>query len=241
MGKNQIKIGVIGCGTVGSQFIKHFNSKKSSFKKKTGINFHIVKVADANIKRKKEFPLIYTNNAEDIITDKEIDIVVELIGGVEPAYTLMKQALSHGKSVVTANKALLSEKEKELLELAESNKVYLGFEASVASAIPIVKSLREGFIGNKISKLLAILNGTTNYILSQMSTYGKEFSESLIEAQKLGYAEADPTLDIEGLDTAHKLSILSSLSFNKFASWKTIFTEGIKHITPVDISFSKDC
>ena len=162
------------------------------------------------------------------------------MGGVEPAYTFIKQAISEGKSVVTANKALLSGKIKELLDLAGKNGVHLGFEASVASAIPIVKSLKEGFIGNNISKFMAILNGTTNYILTQMSNYGKNFADALKQAQKLGYAEADPTLDVEGLDAAHKLSILSFLSFNNFVSWEEIFTEGITNIEPVDITLAKD-
>ncbi|MCK9265422.1 homoserine dehydrogenase [bacterium] len=240
MKKNNIKIGVLGCGTVGSQFVEHFNQKKLYFKKKTGVDFELVKVTDKNIDIQKRYPLIYTENVQDILTNKNIDIVVELMGGVEPAYTFIKQAISEGKSVVTANKALLSGKIKELLDLAGKNGVHLGFEASVASAIPIVKSLKEGFIGNNISKFMAILNGTTNYILTQMSLYGKNFADALKQAQKLGYAEADPTLDVEGLDAAHKLSILSFLSFNNFVSWEEIFTEGIKNIEPIDITLAKD-
>lgn len=240
MVKTSIKIAVLGCGTVGTQFIKHFNLKRLSIKKKTGIDFFITKVVDRNRNKKNIFPSIYTPNTEEVISSGDIDIVVELMGGIEPAYTFIKKAISGGKSIVTANKALLSEKGKELFSLAEKHKVYVGFEASVASAIPIVKALTESFIGNNIVKLMAILNGTTNYILTQMSLYKGNFPEALSKAQKLGYAEANPTLDIQGLDTVHKLSILSWLAFNKSVAWKNIFTEGIEKIDAMDINFAGD-
>jgi len=238
--KKNIRIGVIGCGTVGSCFIKHFNQKKRLFKNRTGIDFSLVKVSDRNAGKKKLFPSLYTPVIEEITSGKDVDIVVELIGGVEPAYTFIKNAIRSGKSVVTANKALLSEKSVELFALAEKHNVHLGFEASVASAIPIIKSLRESLVGNNISRLMAILNGTTNYILTQMSIHGGNFSQALEKAQKSGYAEADPTLDIEGLDTAHKLSILSALAFNKPVSWRKIFSEGIKKVDTLDIKFAGD-
>ncbi|HNS32286.1 MAG TPA: homoserine dehydrogenase [bacterium] len=240
MEKKNVKIGLIGCGTVGTRFVKHFNSKRLLFKKKTGIDFQLAKIADRNTGKEKIHPLIYTGKVEDILSSRDIDIVVELMGGIEPANTYIRKALSCGKSVVTANKALLSEKSSELLGLAEKNRAYLGFEASVASAIPVVKSLRESFIGNNITRFMAILNGTTNYILTQMSLFGGNFSQALEKAQKLGYAESNPALDIEGFDTAHKLSILSSLSFNKSVSWKNIFTEGIKKIDAIDIQFADE-
>lgn len=241
MKKDSVKIGVIGSGTVGSCFIRHFTKKRQVLKKKTGIDFYITKVFDRNLHAKKVFsPALLAKKIEEITKNDDIDIVVELIGGIEPACAFIKESMRNGKSVVTANKALISEKGPALFELAERHKVFIGFEASVASAIPIVKSLQESFIGSDINRFMAILNGTTNYILSQMSLCGGNFSQALTKAQKAGYAESNPVLDIEGMDTAHKLSILCALAFNKSVSWKDIFTEGIKKIDPIDIEFAKD-
>jgi len=237
---NSIGIGVIGCGTVGSQFISHFKRKRASVREKTGIDFVLLKVADRNMGGKKGRHPSYTRDPEEILSDENVDIVVELIGGMEPAYSFIKKAFSRGKSVVTANKALLSGKNRELFSLASNGGVHLGFEASVASAIPIVKTLRESFIGNNITKVMAILNGTTNYILTRMSLHGESFQKALEKAGSLGYAEANPTLDIEGLDTTHKLSILSCLAFNKTVSWKNIFTAGIRNLDAIDINFARD-
>ena len=235
-----IEIGVIGCGTVGFNFIKSFTKKRREIEKKTGVKFVIKKVYDKDEKKIKPFPEFSCNSVKEIIEDPEIDIVVELIGGIHPAYEFIVKSNKNGKSVITANKALLSEKGKEIFNLAVKNKVYVGYEASVAGAIPVIKTLKESFIGNKITKMLGILNGTTNFILSQMFKYGMNFSDALKKAQKLGYAEADPTLDIGGMDTAHKLSILSTLAFNKPISWKDIYVEGIDKIEFTDIKYAHE-
>lgn len=240
MEKKELKIGVIGCGTVGSSVIKSLSRNRQALKKKTGIDISVVKASDKDKNKQKEFPSIFTSSAEDVINSPDIHVIVELIGGVEYAYTLVTKALKNGKSVVTANKALIAEKGKEIFGLAEAKNLHIGFEASVAGAIPAIKTIRESFIGNNISRILAILNGTTNYILTRMSLDRLDFSEALSKAQEMGYAEANPTLDIKGIDTAHKLSILSGFAFSKFVHWKQIPVEGIEKIDPIDIGFTAE-
>jgi len=216
MEKKELKIGVIGCGTVGGSVIKSLIANKHALKKKTGIDISVVKAFDKDKSRQKEFPSIFTSSADDIVNSPEIDIVVELIGGVDYAHGIVIKALKNGKSVVTANKALIAEKGRQIFGLAgEKN-------------IPAIKTIRESFIGNSISRIMAILNGTTNYILTRMSLDRLDFSEALSMAQEMGYAEANSTLDIKGIDTAHKLSILSEFAFNKFVHWKQISVEGIE-------------
>ncbi|MBN1445623.1 MAG: homoserine dehydrogenase [Candidatus Omnitrophica bacterium] len=240
MEKKKLRIGVIGCGTVGGSVIRSLKLNRQALKKKTGIDISVVKAFDKDKNRQKEFPSIFTSSAEDIVNAPEIDIVVELIGGVDYAHGIVTRALKNGKSVVTANKALIAEKVKEIFGLAEEKNLYMGFEASVAGAIPAIKTIRESFIGNNISRILAILNGTTNYILTRMSLDRLDFSEALSTAQEMGYAEANSTLDIKGIDTAHKLSILSGLAFNKFVHWKQIPVEGIEKVEPIDIGFTAE-
>lgn len=238
MDKKEINIGVIGCGTVGSTVIEELERKKQYFKEKTGITFRIARISDKDKKKRKIAPDKFTVDPEDIVSDPSIHIVVELIGGVNPAYTFITKAIKNKKSLVTANKALLSERGEEIFRLADENRVHLGFEASVVSAVPVIKSLRETFLGNKISNMYGILNGTTNYILSQMTHRSMEFDDALKEAQKKGYAEADPSLDIAGMDTAHKFCILVRFAFNKSISEKDIFVEGLKNIKRKDIEFA---
>jgi homoserine dehydrogenase len=238
--RKTIRIGVLGCGTVGTHFINALIKNNKVLRDKTGIEFSVVKVCDKDKKKRKIFPAIFTVEDREVLESKNVDVVVELVGGVDYAYEAVKKALTNGKSVVTANKALISENGREIFKLAEENKVHIGFEASVAGAVPIIKTIRESFIGNKLSRLLGILNGTTNYILTRMSLSAYDFSQALSQAQKFGYAEANPILDITGLDTAHKLSILSTLAFNKTVHWKDIPVEGIEKINPMDIAFTKE-
>ncbi len=240
MKKKIIRIGVLGCGTVGTHFIKGIIKNKKTLRDKTGIEFTVVKVCDIDRKKGKSFPAIFTTKDSEVLESKDIDIVVELVGGTEYAYESVKKTLSRGTSVVTANKALISEKGREIFKLAEENNAHIGFEASVAGAIPIIKAIRESFAGNKLTKILGILNGTTNYILTRMSLNASSFSQALSQAQKFGYAERNPTLDIKGFDTVHKLSILSALAFNKIVYWKDIPVEGIEKIDPMDITFTNE-
>ena len=232
---NTVKIGVIGCGTVGTTFIEAFRAKRSFFRTVTGVDFVITRITDKDSAKKRLFPDLFVPSAEEIIADPEINIVVELVGGTGAAFSFITGAMQQGKSVVTANKALLSERADELFALAAKKRVSLGFETSVAGAIPIIKTLRESFIGNNLTLFLGILNGTTNFILSRMSDEGMGFSEALAEARRRGYAEADPHLDISGYDTAHKLAILARFIFRKSVSLKEMHIEGIQQIEPADI------
>jgi len=236
----EIKIGLVGCGTVGTAFLKEIIKKKNEIRKKTGVDITVSKIYDKDKNKKKLLPDKFVSSVDDIITDQKIDVFVELIGGVNPAFEFIKKAIENGKSVVTANKAVISEKGKELIKKAEEKGVHLLFEASVGGAIPVIKVLKESFVGNKIITIMGILNGTTNYILSKMYYEGINYSSALKQAQKNGYAEADPTLDIMGIDTVHKLAILSTLAFNIWIDWKKIKTEGIDKIDIEDIRFADE-
>ncbi|HOV21775.1 MAG TPA: homoserine dehydrogenase [bacterium] len=240
MNKDEIKIGLVGCGTVGSAFLKEIIKKKGEIKKKTGLNITLSKIYDKNKKKKSLLPEKFVSSPEDIINDPEIDIFVELIGGISPSYEYVVKAIENKKSVVTANKALISEKGKELFEKSKQANVYIGFEGSVGGAIPVINILKESFIGNKIMTVMGILNGTTNYILTKMYHEGIDYEQALKDAQKNGYAEVNPSLDIKGIDTAHKLAILTTLSFNKWIDWKKIKIEGIDKIEIEDIKFADE-
>lgn len=240
MDRKIINIGVLGCGKVGSSFIKNLISKRGKIKESSGIDIRISKVFDKDEKKLYEFKDFAVKDPREIIEDENIDIAVELIGGIDYSYEFVMKAIEKGKSVVTANKYLLSKYGREIFEKAREKKVYIGFEGSVAGAIPVIKALRESFIGNKIKKILGILNGTTNFILSEMFYNKINFKEALERAKTLGYAEANPFLDISGQDTCHKILILSYISFGKFFSLDKIFVEGIDKIEPVDIEFANE-
>jgi homoserine dehydrogenase len=210
---------------------------------KLGASIEIRGVADLDINTPRDVeinPDLLTTDADMIIRDPKISLIVELIGGYEPARSFILKALEEKKHVVTANKALLAKHGQEIFNVAYQNKVYIGFEASVAGGIPIIHIIREGLVANEINYIYGILNGTTNYILSKMTDERRSFKETLKEAQKLGYAEADPTMDIEGWDSAHKLAILLSLAYGIEINFEKIFVEGISKITPLDIEFAKE-
>lgn len=241
MKKNTVNVGIIGFGTVGSGTAKILLNTKDLLKQRTGIEINLKRISDLDIKRDRGFKVpdgILTTNAKDIINDPEIDIVVELIGGIHPAKDFILEAISQKKHVVTANKALLATEGRDIFKSADKQGVDIGFEASVAGGIPIIKVLKEGLIANNINAIYGIINGTCNYILTKMTNEGAEFADTLKEAQRLGYAEADPTFDIEGIDTTHKLTILGSLAFGIPLSYDKIYREGITHITAQDISFA---
>jgi homoserine dehydrogenase len=238
-----VRVGIIGFGTVGSGTVKVLLQNSELIKKRTGLDIEIARIADLDIKKDRGIRLpegILTTNASDIIEDPDIDIVVELIGGIRPAKDFILRAIRNKKHVVTANKALLAEEGEEIFQEAKRNGVMLGFEASVAGGIPIIKVVREGLVGNRFLSIYGIINGTSNYILTRMTAEGLSFKEALSEAQRLGYAEADPTLDVEGIDATHKLTILASLAFGIPLSYKSIYREGITGITPLDINFAKE-
>ncbi len=239
----KIAVGIIGFGTVGTGTAKILLENSNLIKKRTGIDFALKKIADLDIKRDRGIKVpegVLTTDANALISDPDIDIVVELIGGIRPAKDFMFQAIKNKKHVVTANKALLATEGNEIFAEAENNGVEVGFEASVAGGIPIIKVLREGLVANNIVAVYGIINGTSNYILTKMTDEKVEFSEALKEAQRLGYAEADPTFDIEGIDTAHKLTILSSLAYGIPLSYNEVYKEGITKITAQDIEFASE-
>lgn len=233
---NEVKVGIIGFGTVGAGVAECLLKNGEVISKRTGIKLKLSKVADLDIKtgRRVDVPKeILTENAHALI--EEVDVVVELVGGTSVAKDFILEALEKGKPVVTANKALLAENGKELFAAAEKSQANIYYEASVAGGIPIIKALREGLSANRIEKIYGIMNGTCNYIFTRMENEKIDFETVLAEAQKLGYAEADPTLDIEGYDTAHKAVILASLAYGEWFGMDSLHIEGISNIRSEDI------
>eukprot|EP00747_Dinoflagellata_sp_TGD_P162123 gnl/TRDRNA2_/TRDRNA2_179365_c0_seq1.p1 gnl/TRDRNA2_/TRDRNA2_179365_c0~~gnl/TRDRNA2_/TRDRNA2_179365_c0_seq1.p1 ORF type:complete len:476 (-),score=71.30 gnl/TRDRNA2_/TRDRNA2_179365_c0_seq1:446-1834(-) len=239
----KIHVGLLGLGTVGSGCAETLIMQRTLMRERTGIDLILKKAADLDIKREWPFAMpqeILTTNAQEIIEDAEIKIVVELIGGKGIAKKLIEAALNAGKSVVTANKALLADYGHELFDLAASKGVDLFYEASVAGGIPIIKALREGLVANPIRSALGILNGTCNYILTRMEREGVAFDDVLKEAQKLGFAEADPTLDVDGWDTAHKTVILAQLAFGGKYKVEQMSVKGIRNIAGQDVQYAAE-
>ena len=241
----EIKLGLIGFGTVGSGLAQVLYEQQERLEKRTGARIRLCKVADIMVESLPEHisrggSVTLTKNVDEIINDPEISIVVELIGGIEPARSFILKAIDHRKHVVTANKALLSLHGKEIFEAAARKGVEVGFEASVGGGIPVIKSLKEGLVGNKILSIMGIMNGTANYILTQMTDHAIPFEEVLKDAQAKGFAEADPTYDIEGIDTAHKLVILMTIAYGTYIHLDQVTTEGISRIQPIDIDFARE-
>jgi len=238
-----VNVGIIGFGTVGTGTARILLRNREVIRRKSGLDINLKRIVDRDTERDRGLDLpdgILSARIEDILEDPDIDIVVELIGGIHPAREFILEALDSGKHVVTANKALLATEGREIFETARRKNLSLGFEAAVAGGIPIIKALREGLAPNNILSIYGIINGTSNYILTRMTDEGMGFSEVLSEAQRLGYAEADPTFDIEGIDTAHKLTLLASLAFGIPLSYDKIYIEGISRITAQDIDFARE-
>lgn len=241
--KQKIGVGLIGFGTVGTGVVRILADRADAIRRRLGVSLELVKIADLDLKRDRGVavrPEVLTPRAEEVIGHPEVDIVVELIGGYEPARTLILKAIEKGKSVVTANKALLAVHGEELYRAAQKAGVDLGFEASVGGGIPIIRTMKEGLAANKILSIYGIINGTANYILSRMTEERRPFAEILAEAQARGYAEADPRFDVEGIDSSHKLAILVTLAFGTPVELQSIYTEGITGITPTDIEYAKE-
>ncbi|MFH1255996.1 MAG: homoserine dehydrogenase [Candidatus Diapherotrites archaeon] len=240
---NKLKIGLLGFGTVGQGVFRGIRENRKLIKQRAGLELEVKKICVRNKKKKRSLKVsekMLTTKAEEIINDREIDVVVELMGGIEPAKTHITNALRKGKFVVTANKALLARHGTELFREAERNKADIYFEASVCGGIPIILALSLGLSANRIKSMHGILNGTCNYILTKMSKEGKGFGEALKEAQEKGFAEANPAFDVEGLDARQKLAILASLAFNAEIGERQIFAEGITGITDKDIEYAKE-
>lgn len=234
----KILIGLLGYGTVGQGVAKIIQDKGDLLSKHTGVEFEIKKVLVNNLDKERDVKLpkeVFTTNADEIVNDEEIDIIVEVISQTEPARDMITKAMNNGKSVVSASKAVISKYYEEFTALAEKNDVYFLFEASVGGGIPIIKPLCDIVKQNKIDRVRGILNGTCNYILSKMTQEGHDYGEVLKEAQDLGYAEADPSSDVNGSDTLRKLRILSSIAFNKKVVEEDIILEGITKVSSLDI------
>jgi len=241
--RDRIAVGLIGFGTVGTGVAKVLTTNAGVIRQRLGVPLALVKVADLDLTTDRGITLpagILTANAREVIDDPTIDIVIELIGGYDPAKRFLLEAIAKGKHVVTANKALLAVHGEELFEAATRAGVDIGFEASVCGGVPILRALTEGLAANRLLSLYGIVNGTSNYILTKMTEAGRPFDEVLKEAQKAGYAEADPTFDIQGIDAAHKLAILMNLAFGTPVNFKDVYVEGITSIAPMDIAYATE-
>jgi homoserine dehydrogenase len=239
----KINLGLIGFGTVGSGLVKILREKKTFLAEKIGTQINIKKICDKDMLSKRTVKIdrqLLTKDAHEIINDPHIDIVVELIGGLHPAKEYIVEALNKGKNIVTANKALLAQDGQELFTQAIDRGKNIYFEASVGAGIPIIKALREGLVANRFYSIFGILNGTSNFILSEMSSHNLTFSDALNEAKAKGFAERDPALDIEGIDSAHKLILLTYLCFGRFVNLKDVFIEGVSRISLADVSYAKE-
>jgi homoserine dehydrogenase len=239
----EIRVGLIGWGTVGSGVIRILQENGSLIEKRLGSKIVLKGIADIDLETDRAVkvnPELVTDRADEVIENPEIDIVLELIGGMEPARSYILKALKQGKHVVTANKALLATHLDELCGVARQYNVDLHFEAAVGGGIPIIRALKEGFVAERIDAIFGILNGTSNYVLSTMSNEGGEFNAVLRKAQEKGYAEVNPRFDIDGIDAAHKLAILMKLAFGAKFPFEDIFIEGISDITPLDIEFGRE-
>jgi homoserine dehydrogenase len=237
----EINVGLLGCGTVGTGVAKLLIDHKDLISRRVGAHLKLKWVADIDIERDRGIQFedgVLITDAQRVVADPEIDIVIEMIGGEGVAKDLILKAIENGKHVTTANKALLANQGNALFKAAAQKGVDLAFEAAVGGCMPIIKALRESLVGNHIKSMTGILNGTCNYILSKITDDGSPYEVALAEAQSRGYAEADPTLDVEGLDTAHKIAILGALAYGMEINLKDVYIEGISKITPLDIEFA---
>ena len=236
-----VKVGLLGCGNVGGALLELVDEQREAIADRTGLRLEVARVAVRNTAKRRSVELgddVLTNDAVSVVEDPSVDVVVELIGGIEPARELILTALQNGKAVVTGNKELLANVGAELFEAADKAGVDLLFEASVAGGIPLIRPLRESLAGERLQRILGIVNGTTNFILTRMTEEGSTFHEALAEAQELGYAERDPTADVEGFDAAAKAAIIATVAFGVRVVAGDVYNEGISGVTPADIAFA---
>ncbi len=241
--KTEIGVGLIGFGTVGSGVARVLIENAELIRRRVGVPIKLVRIADLDITRDRGIaipPGVLTTDIQQVLTDPRVDIVIELMGGYDLAKRVILDAVQRGKHVVTANKALLAVHGEEIFAAASRHGIDLGFEASVGGGIPVIRALTEGLAANNIQSIYGIINGTSNYILSRMTSEGQRFDVVLEEAKRAGYAEADPTFDVAGIDSAHKLTIMVSLAYGTPVNFKEIYTEGITALTPLDIAYAKE-
>ncbi len=239
----KINVGLIGFGMIGSGVVKALLNRRQLLKEKLGLDINLKKICDKDLTSNRGISIkkgLLTRDAREVINDPEIDIIIELIGGIHPAKEIIISALKNKKHIVTANKLLLAEEGKGIFRIAKEYDREVYFEASVGGGIPIVRSIREGLIANRFLNILGIVNGTSNFILSKMTDEAMEFEDALIKAKEKGYAEKDPSLDIEGWDSAHKLIILCVLAFGRWVDLKKVYVEGISNIKALDIAYAQD-
>jgi len=237
-----VRIGVLGCGNVGAAFVRLVEQQSSVIEQRTGVRLEIVSVAVRNMSRDRDVQLsegLLTRDAHSVVADPNVDLVVEVIGGIEPARELISSALAAGKPVVTANKELLANVGTELYAAADAAGVDLLFEAAVAGGVPVIRALRESLRGEPVSRVMGIINGTTNFILTKMTEEGADYAAALSEAQHLGFAERDPTADVEGFDAGAKAAILASIAFGAKVVAGDVYHEGISRVTAADIAVAK--
>jgi homoserine dehydrogenase len=237
-----IKVGVLGCGNVGGALVQLLDERGDDIEARTGLRLEVARVAVRNVAKERPVPLaeaVLTHDAVDVVNDPDIDVVVEVIGGIEPARELTLDALKAGKPVVSANKELLANVGAEIFQAADAAGVDVLFEAAVAGGIPLIRPLRESLAGERIRRVVGIVNGTTNFILTRMTEDGASYQEALAEAQSLGYAERDPTADVEGFDAGAKAAIIAMIAFGARVVAGDVYHEGIAGITPADISFAR--
>lgn len=239
----RVEVGIIGFGVIGTGVVHLLQQHSEMLRMRTGIEIIIKKIVDIDIERDRGVAVeksILSTNIDDVLTDDEIEVVIELVGGTTIAYDIVERAITNGKHVVTANKALLYEHGETLFRLAVEHKREIRYEASVCGGIPIIKVLTESLAGDKVSAIYGIVNGTTNYILTKMICEHWQFSDALKKAQELGFAEADPTLDINGGDATHKLAILANVAFNATVDKRNVYSEGIEHIELKDVLYAQE-
>ena len=242
MGKTEIRVGLLGFGTVGSAFASLLERQRSDIAARTGLEIFISQIAVRDITKERpnlDAKVTLTDEPHTVVTSSEVDVVVELIGGLDPSKDLIENALREGKPVITANKELLSKDGKNLFSIADRNEVDLLFEAAVAGGVPLIRVLRESLLGEPVEKVIGIVNGTTNYILSQMEEKGVPYDDALLEAQQLGYAESDPTADVTGQDAASKAAIIAMVAFGADICFDDVLFEGIEDITSSDMAFAQ--
>jgi homoserine dehydrogenase len=239
----EIGVGIIGFGTIGVGVAQVLLENEDVISRRLGAKLRLVKIADLDIETDRGIEIdkaLLTTDVGDVLDNPAVELVVELVGGYEPAKTFVLKALKNGKHVVTANKALMAVHGDEILAVAQESGSDIAFEAAVGGGIPILRTVREGMAANNIKTLYGILNGTTNYILTEMKEKGESFERVLAEAQRLGYAEADPTFDVEGVDAAHKLTLLATMAFGQKVKFDEVYTEGIGALTPQDIEYAQE-
>ncbi|MGC8698523.1 MAG: homoserine dehydrogenase, partial [Halothiobacillus sp.] len=238
-----VRIGLLGLGTVGGGVVNVLKRNVLDLSRRAGRSIEVIHASARRLDAVRICPLdgiLLTTNPMDVVENPDVDVIVEVMGGMQPASSLIRRALALGKPVITANKALIAHEGNELFALAQNNGTVVAFEAAVAGGIPIIKAIREGLAGNRIEWLAGIINGTSNFILTAMRDEGRSFADVLAQAQALGYAEADPTFDVEGIDAAHKLTILAAIAFGMPLKFDAVYTEGISQLQTEDVRYARE-